>query len=127
MVCCFIFWFLSVIIFNFILEKVPENKRLPYVVINSEVTFFSLNAAICYYLPPPENVALKVYHWLEWEASILCPALAQLGGSVKNENKERVLNLLKYLEKELNSDYVVDVSLTNMIFSQVSCGKESNF
>lgn len=97
----------------------PEPRRLPSLVVNSEFTFFSSNAAICYFLPPPETISAKIYDWLEWEANKLSPALAHLGGYSKNEGiKLIVLDLLKNLDKEFSDKYVTGVSL---IFSLIFC------
>lgn len=96
----------------FILDPIlPEPKRLPTVVVNSELNFFSSNAAICYFLPPPENLSSDIYEWLQWEATKLSPALSLLGGSVKNESiKNNIPNLLKFVDKGIKSDYLAGVS-----------------
>lgn len=96
---------------KYILDKnVPEPKHLPCILINEEVNIFSTNAAICYFLPPSLNIASKIYGWLEWEASILCPLLAQLGGSIKSDSiKNNIVKLLKVLDKEIKGDYLVEV------------------
>lgn len=106
----FPFYFL--ILFNVFLDKlVPEPRHLPCLIVNTELTFFSSNAAVCYFLPPPENLSSKIYDWLEWEANTLCTALVSLGGSVKNDSiKNKVLSLLKFLDKELTNDHLVGVS-----------------
>lgn len=87
----------------FISDKViPEPKHLPSLVINPELTLFSSNAAICYFVPPQENIASDVYDWLEWEANKLSPILAQLGTGQKNENiKINVLSLIKIVDKQV--------------------------
>lgn len=91
---------------------VPEPRHLPSLVVNSDLTFFSSNAAILYFLPPPESISAKIYDWLEWEANKLSPALANLGGYSKNEGiKISVLNLLKTLDKEITNQYITGVSL----------------
>lgn len=97
----------------FVSDKViPEPKHLPCLVVNPELTFFSSNAAICYFLPPQTNVSSNVYDWLEWEAKILCTTLVQLGGSAKTESiKTTILNLLKLIEEKVSNDYLVGVSL----------------
>lgn len=95
-----------------ILDKnVPEPRHLPCLLVNSELALFSSNAAICYFLPPPESISLKVYDWLEWEANKLSPALAHLGGYLKNDGiKINVLNLLKKIDKEISNHYLTGVS-----------------
>lgn len=91
---------------------VPEPRHLPSLVVNSDLTFFSSNAAILYFLPPPESISAKIYDWLEWEANKLSPALANLGGYLKNEGiKINILNLLKNLDKEITNQYIIGVSL----------------
>lgn len=96
-------------------KVLPEPRHLPYLVINSDLTLFSSNAAMCYFLPPQENIA-SVYDWLEWEANKLSPALAQLGIDQKNENiKISVFGLLKILDKGVKK-FLVGVSFSKYIF-----------
>lgn len=52
------------------------SKHLPSLKLNEERVLFSTNAAASYLLPPSVDVEEASVEWMEWEASVLKPAVA---------------------------------------------------
>lgn len=89
---------------------------MPYLELQNDLTFFSANAAICYFLPPTEDIASKVYDWLEWEATVLSPTLAQIGKLGRDiQLKPDVEKCLNFLNVELGTRSFL-VQVNNIVF-----------
>lgn len=86
-----------------------ENElRLPILILNDDnkTEIFSSNSAACYLFGELTNNTT----WLEWEASILLPALINKPAN----NNKCTAELLKYLDASLKNKFLFGVSYIDL-------------
>ncbi|XP_050499287.1 methionine--tRNA ligase, cytoplasmic [Diabrotica virgifera virgifera] len=116
-------------------SSIPQPKHLPYVEIDNQQTLFTVNSAICYFVPINGENFEEVYNLLEWEATGLSPQLSHLlGGSSKNEKlKSSVLSALQFFNENLqNKNFLVkncltaaDIAIWGTLYPLSICPKNS--
>lgn len=83
---------------------------------------FIANAAARYLYPANEKQKVKNDEWLEWEATVLAPVLANFGVVSKSEKLRNLLvQSLKRLNENLENSFLTEVRLGKYYIMQNVC------